>query len=336
MSSPPRSVRFASLRRWDARDIAPLASLAVLVVFFSIASPGFLRMATVTALLKQGAVLAIVSAGLTFVLLCGEIDLSVGTTALWAAYLCGWMFHKCCPPDEPSAVPAWMTAAFLVLPLVSCLAMGMLSGGLTIWSRLPSFIITLAMMFIAEGSARFLSKSAMFRMPPLLADIGNEGIPLGDFTLPYCAILAAAVFLLAHFVLEYTRFGRYVYATGGNRTAARLAGLRTGWIVTACLAVGAVAAGLGGMVNAGRMSHINLDQNKDLLLSAVACVVLGGTSLFGGEGGIGKTLVGVLTFTVLNVGLMQIRWIDDLARQLLTGIVLMVALVINGLLSKRR
>jgi ribose transport system permease protein len=72
------------------------------------------------------------------------------------------------------------------------------------------------------------------------------------------------------------------------------------------------------------------------LLSAVACVVLGGTSLFGGEGGVGKTLIGVLTFTVLNVGLIQVNWINDLARQLLTGLVLLVALVVNGLLAKRR
>ena len=84
------------------------------------------------------------------------------------------------------------------------------------------------------------------------------------------------------------------------------------------------------------MTNVTLDQNKDLLLHAVACVVLGGTSLFGGEGSMGKTLVGVLTFTVLNTGLMQINWIDDLARQLLTGLVLLVALVINGVLAKRR
>ncbi len=102
----------------------------------------------------------------------------------------------------------------------------------------------------------------------------------------------------------------------------------------ACLAGCAVTAGLGGLVNAGRMTNVTLDQNKDLLLSSVACVVLGGTSLFGGVGSMGKTVIGVLTFTVLSVGLIQINWIDDLARQLLTGIVLLVALVINGVLAK--
>ena len=205
----------------------------------------------------------------------------------------------------------------------------------------------LAMMFIAEGMSRFLTKSATFKIPDVLSRLGNEvfdlggrlGLPAGlrDYlTIPYSAIVAAAVLLVGHVVLQHPRFGRYVYMTGGNREAARLAGVRTGRIVVACLALCAVTAALGGLVNAGRLTNATLDQNKDLLLSAVACVVLGGTSLFGGEGGIGKTLVGVLTFTVLNVGLMQVNWINDLARQLLTGLVLLVALVVNGVLAKGR
>jgi ribose transport system permease protein len=171
-------------------------------------------------------------------------------------------------------------------------------------------------------------------------DIGAWlGLPSGlgaCLMIPYSAVLAALVLLAGHLVLQHTRFGRYVYMTGGNREAARLAGVRTARIVVACLALCALTAGLGGLLNAGRLTNATLDQNKDLLLSAVACVVLGGTSLFGGEGGIGKTLIGVLTFTVLNVGLMQVNWINDLARQLLTGLVLLVALVVNGVLAKER
>ncbi len=344
MTSPRSSNRLGSLSRLaaglEARDVAPLVSLAVLVVFFTFAAPNFLKAATLTAVLKQGSVLAVVSVGLTYVLLCGEIDLAVGTMALWCACCCGWMFENWALPSPgngggTAASPA-MVALVILLPLASCLLLGILSGGLTIWSRLPSFIISLAMMFIAEGLARYLTKSKMYEIPGVLSSIGNDGIRFGGRPmLPYSALLAAAVFLLGHFVLGYTRFGRYVYATGGNRQAARLAGIRTGRVVLACMAICAVTAGLGGMINAGRMTNVTLDQNKDLLLSAVACVVLGGTSLFGGEGSIAKTAVGVLTFTVLSVGLMQINWIDDLARQLLTGVVLMVALVINGLLGKK-
>ena len=229
--------------RWEARDVAPLVSLAVLIVFFTFAAPGFLRPATLTMILSQGAVLAVVSVGLTYVLLCGEIDLAVGMTALWSACCCGWMYQNWVLEADGTSSFAWMVAAVILLSLASCLLMGLLSGALTIWSRLPSFIISLAMMFIAEGLAKYLTKGARYPMPSVLQDIGNEGIPLGGrHELPYSAVLAMWLFLAAHSLLRYTRFGRYVYATGGNRQAARLAGIRTGRVVLACMAICAVLA----------------------------------------------------------------------------------------------
>jgi len=249
--------------RWTARDVAPLVSLAVLVVFFSFVAEGFLGSASMVLILKKGAVLAIVAAGLTFVLLCAEIDLSVGMMALWSACACGWLYENFAlgPGQAPTGSPL-MTAAVIAGPLLTCLLLGLLSGTLTVWARLPSFIITLAMMFIAEGQARYLTGSRMFKVPAPLVTLGMEGIPLGGrLMLPYSAMLAALVMLTGHVVLQHTRFGRYVYMTGGNREAARLAGVRTGWIVVACLALCAVTAGIGGLVNAGRMTHVTLDQN---------------------------------------------------------------------------
>jgi ribose transport system permease protein len=328
-----------SLGGVQAADIAPIVSLLVLVVFFSLATPSFLKPNTAVQVLKQGSVLAIVSVGLTYVLLCAEIDLAVGMLALWTACFCGWLFER---PFVAGAggegEAAWYAVALVILvPIVSTVLLGLVSGMLTVWSQLPSFIISLAMMNIADGMARWLTESNKFAVPPFLSTLGNRGIPLGDrYELPYSAILAAVVFLIGHVVLVHTPFGRYVYMTGGNREAARLAGVRTGRIVVACLAISGVAAGLGGLVNAGRLDAVSLDQNADLLLSAVACVVLGGTSLFGGVGSMAKTAIGVLTFTVLKVGLNQVTWIDDLARPLLLGVVLMVALVVNGVLSKKR
>jgi len=329
--------------RWEARDIAPLVSLAVLVIFFTFASPGFLKSGSLMLILKKGSVLAIVSVGLTYVLLCGEIDLAVGNMALWSACFCGWFFASMGEPAGQGRASMGMLALVILLPLASCALLGFLSGTLTITSRLPSFIISLAMMFIAKGLAQMLTRGEQYAVPELLQDVGNKSIP--GTMIPLAAILAAVVLLLGHFVLRYTRFGRYIYATGGNREAARLAGIRTGWIIIACLAICAVTAGISGLVNAGQMNKATLDQNQELLLSAVACVVLGGTSLFGGEGSIGKTIIGVITFSVLQVGLLQLSAIslgffvvpiDDFARPFLTGVVLLVALVINGLLSRRR
>ena len=327
--------------RRDFSDWAPVITLGVLVLFFGMLTQNFFSLNTLENVLKQGSVLAIVSVGLTFVLLCGEIDLSVGMVALWTACLCGVMWESSWvagPGGKQHAAVGWPTLlAVLVIPLLTSLAFGLLSGTLTVLSRLPSFIITLSMMNIAVGLARYLTRSEKFAPPKLLIDVGNNGLSLGRGNiLPNSAVLAAVVLLVGHLVLQHTRFGRYVYMTGGNREAARLAGVRTRSVVVACLGICAFTAGLGGLVNSGRLEAVSLDQNADLLLNAVACVVLGGTSLFGGEGGMRHTLLGVITFQVLHYGLNRITWIDDLMRPFLLGVVLLVALVMNGLIKRRR
>jgi ribose transport system permease protein len=302
---------------------------------------------------------------LTFVLLCAEIDLSVGMMALLSACLCGVLWEQSWAAGPKGAgakdVSAVTTLLVVATPLLAAMAIGWISGRLTVSSGLPSFIITLAMMNIALGLGRFLTRSEKFAVPPALTQLGNGAWRLiGDLRLPKSAVLAAGVMLAAHLVLQHTRFGRYVYMTGGNREAARLAGVRTDRIVVACLSICAAAAAVAGLVNAGRLNSVSLDQNAELLLDAVACVVLGGTSLFGGEGGIGRTVLGVLTFTTLKVGLnltnierlikswplpaawreswLKASWVTqfDLLRPFLLGVVLLLALVIHGRLVKRR
>lgn len=357
--------------RFQLADFAPLLSLATLTLVFSIVASDFVRFDTLSLILKQGAVLAIVATGLTFVLLCAEIDLSVGTVALLSACLCGvlWESSFAAGPKESNGaahVSALTTALILVIPILIAVVLGFISGWLTISSGLPSFIITLAMMNIAVGLARFLTRSQKFSVPRVLVGLGNAELfeyrtqTWGTLIIPQSAALAAVVMITAHLVLQHTRFGRYVYMTGGNRQAARLAGVRTERIVIACLAISSCTAALGGMVTSGRMNGVTLDQNADLLLDAVACVVLGGTSLFGGEGSIGRTLIGVFSFTVLKVGLnltnierlvkklplsagmkeawLKASWVTqfDLLRPFLLGVVLMLALVIHGRLVKHR
>lgn len=328
--------------RFDPADIAPLVTLVALVLFFCLFARKFFDLGTISQVLEQGAVIGIVSAGLTFVLLCGEIDLSVGNMALWTACLCGVLYEQPFAAGHGGtqfvpSVPAVLLA--VLLPLATAVVLGLLSGVLTVASRLPSFIITLSMMYIASGLALYLTKSLQFHIPPTIERLGNGSLQIphiGKLRIPYSAGLAAAMLILSHLVLQYTRFGRYVYMTGGNREAARLAGVRTHLVVIASLAISAFAAGLGGLVNAGRLGSVTLDQNADLLLNAVACVVLGGTSLFGGEGGIPRTVVGVLTLSVLRVGLDKITWIDNYMRIFLLGAVLLGALVLNGFLARRK
>jgi ribose/xylose/arabinose/galactoside ABC-type transport system permease subunit len=440
MTTQPVLSDGTSKRRVDWASLAPVVTLLAIIVVFGFLATEFFSLGTISQTLKRGAVLAIVSTGLTFVLLCAEIDLSVGTMALLSACVCGvlWAQPFAAPArdsqgqrltaarerstaverrnqaeksrqqaiqerdegkglDESqreqlektirestesitrldeviatSQAAAGMTAVeirttmlVIAVPFVVALLLGVVSGTLTVSSGLPSFIITLAMMNIAIGLSRFLTLSQKYDVPQFLKNLGNSPLFRWEWNgkpveIPQSAALAAIVMIAAHLVLRHTRFGRYVYMTGGNRQAARLAGVRTERIVVACLMICSLTAACGGLVNAGRLESVSLDQNADLLLEAVACVVLGGTSLFGGEGGIGRTAVGVLTFTILRVGLeateperlikfswlpaawkqelIKMSWVTqfDLLRPFLLGIVLMLALVIHGRLAKHR
>jgi len=351
--------------RYHIGDFAPLISLGVVLLLFTLIVDRFASFGTFSLIMEQGSVLAIAATGMTFVLLCAEIDLSTGMVALLSACLCGvlWVQPFAAGPQGAHAAQAsgMDVAVVLGTPLVVALVIGWLSGLLTVSSRLPSFIITLAMMNIVLGLARFLTRSQTTPLPPVLKSLGNGAWHLvSDLRLPYRAMVAGVILLIAHTVLQHTRFGRYVYMTGGNREAARLAGVRTDRIVVACLAICGLTSAIAGLINAGRMGSASLDQNADLLLDTVACVVLGGTSLFGGEGGIGRTVIGVFTYTTLQVGLAQTdpkrlirllpapgewkqRWFQsglvvefDHLRPFVLGIALLLALVIHGRLVKRR
>jgi ribose transport system permease protein len=133
---------------------------------------------------------------------------------------------------------------------------------------------------------------------------------------------------VGHVVLTYTRFGRYIYMTGSNREAARLSGINTKNIVAACLAICGLCAGLAGMLNTGRLGSAQSYGLDDMLLDSVSATVLGGTSLFGGEGGIKNTVMGLLIFGVLNNGLNQLQ-LDIYMRLWVRGVILLVALIIN-------
>ncbi len=361
----PTAKRSSSPRRINWGDLAPMISLALIVMTFGCLVENFLRLGTLSLILEQGAVLAIAATGLTFVLLCAEIDLSVGMVALMSGCICGVLWEQpwAAGPKASggASVSFGITLIVIAIPLTVAIVTGWLSGKLTVSSGLPSFIITLAMMNITLGVAKFATRSNPFQVPLPLSRLWTDPWQLyGMLKVPNSALVAALVMVMAHLILQHTRFGRYVYMTGGNRDAARLAGIRTSSIVVSCLAICAFTAGLAGMINAGRLGSSSLDQNADLLLDAVACVVLGGTSLFGGEGGIGRTVIGVFTFTTLKVGLAQLSiqqlikswpipanwkvawlkasWVTefDLLRALILGLVLLLALAIQGTLVKRR
>ena len=166
-------------------------------------------------------------------------------------------------------------------------------------------------------------------MPPLLNTLGGEYIGTEDpLRIPVIIVVAVVVLLIGHFVLTYTKFGRYVYMTGSNREAARLSGINTKFIVGASLMISAACAGCAGMLNTGRLGSAQGYGLDDMLLDSISAVVLGGTSLFGGEGGIKNTVIGLLIFGILSNGLNQLQ-LDIYVRLVIRGIILLIALIIN-------
>lgn len=306
--------------RRRARDLAPFMTLVALIIFFSLATDSFFNYINFRNILGQVATLAIVSTGITFVLLCGEIDLSIAAVATMTGVVAAVLFGEAGLPQ----------LAAILLGALAATGLGLLNGWSATRIGLPSFMATLATMQIASGLGMYLTKgSIIYTLAPLLEFLGGEYIGQEDpWRLPVVILTGIAALLVGHVVLTYTRFGRYVYMTGSNREAARLSGINTKNIVTACLTISAFTAGLAGMLNTGRLGSAQGYGLDDMLLDSISAVVLGGTSLFGGEGGIKNTMIGLLIFGVLNNGLNQLQ-LDIFVRLWVRGVILLVALIIN-------
>lgn len=315
--------RTGALINWArrrARDLAPFITLVILIVFFSVTTDSFFNYINFRNILGQVATLAIVSTGITFVILCGEIDLSIAAVATMTGVIAAQLFGEA-GASQFVAILAGVLAAT---------GLGLLNGWSTTRIGLPSFIATLATMQIASGLGQYITKgSILYTLAPVLSYLGGEYMGETEpFRLPVVILTGIAALIVGHFVLTYTKFGRYVYMTGSNREAARLSGINTKNIVTACLTISAFSAGLAGMLNTGRLGSAQGYGLDDMLLDSISAVVLGGTSLFGGEGGVKNTLIGLLIFGVLNNGLNQLQ-LDIFVRLWVRGVILLIALIIN-------
>jgi ribose transport system permease protein len=336
--NPPDLLAFVRSR---ARDLAPFATLVVLFVFFSVTAPSFLNVINLRNILAQVSTLAVVSTGVTFVLLCAEIDLSIAAvgmmTGVVAASLFGKGLHVADGVFIGGGIEALGGLVAILLALAFAIGIGFISAAATTRVGLPSFMATLAAQLIALGLAQYFTKGEIiYTLPPLLNTLGGEYIGSTDpFRLPVIIVVAAVVLLTGHIVLAYTKFGRYVYMTGSNREAARLSGINTRLIVGSSLMISAACAGLAGMLNTGRLGSAQGYGLDDMLLDSISAVVLGGTSLFGGQGGIKNTLIGLLIFGILSNGLNQLQ-LDIFVRMVIRGVILLIALIINVYALKLR
>ncbi len=305
------------------RNIAPVFTLLALIVFFSVASPSFLTLDNGVNILSQVSITGIIAVGLTFVILTAEIDLSVAAIAnavgITVAYFTLQPEYVNIPNIPLNGIIA------VVLTIISAFAFGLVTAFGVTRIGIPSFIMTLAMMQIANGVSALLVRGQIaYSYPDIITYLGQTGV----FGVRWTIIVCIIFLVTAHLVLTYTRFGRYVYMVGGNREAAEYSGVNVKMIIAAVMIISAVCSGVAGMLGVSYFGSAQQNQFDSFLLDAIAAVVVGGTSLFGGRGGIGNTVIGLLVLGVLNNGLDHIQ-IDSFLKILIRGLILLAALVIN-------
>jgi ribose transport system permease protein len=322
-SARARKFDLGGLLRDQLRNIAPFATLIILVGFFSFAAPAFATLGNLENILQQVSVTGMIAVGLTFVILTAEIDLSVGAIANATAIVLTFFTLQ---PDYVNISNLPLVGGLAIVgALIACFLLGLLTAFGVTRIGIPSFIMTLAMMQIGAGLSAVLVRGQIaYSVPSLILTLGSKTIG----GVPWIILVTALFLLVAHLVLTYTRFGRYVYMVGGNREAAEYSGVDVRFVVGAVMVISAVCSGAAGMLGVAYFGSAQQNEFDTFLLDAIAAVVVGGTSLFGGRGGIGNTIVGLFVLGVLNNGLDYVK-IDSFLKILIRGLILLIALIIN-------
>jgi ribose/xylose/arabinose/galactoside ABC-type transport system permease subunit len=297
-------------------------ALALIWVIFAFSSEFFFTKDNVLNILLQASNIGIVAAGLTVVVITAEIDLSVGSLEALVGAI--------------AAVAIISHGVPVAIGIPLALAVGIVAGGisglLTARLKVVSFVSTLAMLGIAQGTALLLTNGkSVFGFPPAYRAIGTSKVA----GIPTPAIIALVVFVLLHLMLTRTRLGRKMFAVGGNAEAAAYAGIKVGRIKLVALMLSGLTSGIGGLILSSRLDAGNGLFGAGDLLGAVAAVVIGGTSLFGGMGSIAGTATGVLIITTINNGMVLLN-VQDFWQQIVVGWIIVAAVMLDQLVKSAR
>ena len=348
----------ASLKR-SYSLLQALAVLVTLIVVMQLANSRFLSPVNIGNLLGQMTVMLIVGAGMTTVMIAGEFDVSVGSVVGLSAAVAGWIMVRSMPVASAGHQQWWLIAAGLLAPLLVGPLFGLIAGFVVTKAGIPSFIVTLGTLMIGRSLTLVVTQGQPIPdMPQAVRSFGENRwvtLPLPvNFSgfassgsaadliawLPIQNIVwvAAIVYALGWFVLERTTFGRRVYAVGANRTVAVLSGIRADRIKIYCLMIVGFTASLAGIVSVSRLGAVSPNTGEGLEFEVIAAVVIGGTSLYGGQGKILRTVIGVviiaLTRNFLNLAHIQIFW-----QGCATGTIILAAVLLEALqrrISERR
>ena len=306
------AARFKTL---DWRRYVIYIGFVVIFIFFAVLlrDEGFLSANNLLNIFRQTATITVIAVGMTYVIACAEIDLSVGSVAGLSS-VCAAM-----------AISAFGLIPGILAGLLVGVVIGAINGGLVSLLGIPSFLVTLGMLGVAAGLAQWITQSAP---QPILNDTFIIIFGGGNFgPIPGLLVWSAIFVILGAVAMNKTRFGRQVLATGGNRTAAQFTGVNTKRIKFQVMLLSGIVASIAGMLYAGRLESGRFQWGAGDELSAIAAVILGGTSLFGGAGSVVGTLVGALLIGLINNGLI-LAGLDSSQQQVVRGAIIILAVAL--------
>jgi ribose transport system permease protein len=300
-------------------------ALLVLCIALSLLTDKFFTAANGVNVLRQVAVNACIATGMTLIVLTGGIDLSVGSVlALCGAITAGLSKNGLQFPSADLYVGFTILGATLAAVIVGAL-IGLFNGFAITSFKVPPFVATLAMLTIARGF------TMLYTGGHPISNLGEEFAYIGTDALldiPVPVWIAAAMVLLAVFITQKTKLGRYIYAIGGNETAARLSGIRINKVKLIVYSIGGALAALGGVIVTSRLDSAQPNAGVSYELDAIAAVVIGGTSLNGGKGTVWGTVIGAVIIGVLNNGLVLLN-VSPFWQQVVKGGVILLAVIID-------
>lgn len=335
----------ATMTRKNALNLKSLSQygivlfLVILSAYFNFRTGGaFLQADNISNVARQIAINTILAVGLTFVIITGGIDLSVGSVLALAGVISmtalskGLHFHVwrfALGIGTEQAVPALILAAGIACIIGA--ACGAFSGLSINTFRMAPFVATLAMMTIARGLAFVYTDGApVSPLPTWAGDFGASELSIAGLHVPTLVVFALTIVALGYVLISRTNFGRYVYAIGGNEEAARLSGINVSGVKLKVYALCGMLAGLSGMLLATRLASGDPKSGLGYELNAIAAVVLGGTSLMGGRGTVIGTLLGALVIGVLDNGLILLN-VSAFYQMVVKGFVILAAVILDRL-----
>lgn len=289
------------------------------VIIGSLVSDKFLTLQNIFNIMQQSAFIGLVSIGMTFVILVAGIDLSVGSILALSGMVVSILLTQGMHP----------IFAILITLIVGAL-LGSISGVISTKFKVPAFIATLAVMVSARGLALLSTDGKpVYNLPESFQVLGGNVLGL-----PIVAIIWIGLTIIAYIVLKYTTFGRKLYAIGGNPESARLSGIPVEKYITVTFIISGITAALAGVLMASWLTVGQPTAGQALELDAIAAVVIGGTSLAGGKGGVGGTFIGVIIMSMI-INIFNLLGLSSYYQSIFMGVIIVVALILNQYIANK-